>query len=93
MNKSNILGQIKIIEVVDNGDGTARLDYEVTDALRKEIKRVFGWNRWSSKKFNEFFLEELNSHAKTLERELGDSTSSDQRCVDVFDNKVGQSNS
>jgi len=89
MDKLDTLGKIKIIDVIDNGDGTARLEYEVSDSLKKEIKRVFGWNRWSSKKFNEFFLEALTSHAKTLERKLGDSVTDDQRCVDVFDSKIG----
>jgi len=84
---SKILGRIAILEIKDNDNQTCTITYEVPDELKENLKQSFGWKRWSSKKFNQFFLEVLTKYAKELERESGDTTSSDQHRVDVFDNK------
>lgn len=87
MPDTKLLGKVTIIEVKDNNDGTCTLNLEIPEDLKCNIKQSFGWKRWSSKKFNEFFLEALTKHAKDMEREFGDIAPSDQRGVDVFDNK------
>ena len=87
MSGEKLLGRIKIIDVIDNGDNTSSLTYEVPDNLKEEIVRSLGWEHWSSEKFNQIFLEALVKNAKNLEREFGVITPDDQRCVDVFDNR------
>ena len=87
MGSEKYLGRIKIIDIVDNGDNTNSLTYEVPDELKEEIVRSLGWEHWSSEKFNKIFLEALVNNAKNLERELGVAAPDDQRCVDVFDNR------
>lgn len=87
MSDSKPLGRVIIKEVKDNSDGTCTLDLEIPDDLKENLKQSFGWKRWSSKKFNQFFLEALTKHAKDMERESGDLAPSDQHRVDVFDNK------
>ena len=91
MSEDKVLGQIKIIEIKDNDDGTSSIIYEVPKDLQDYFKGHFGWKRWSSKKFNEFFLEALMKNAETLERESGNIASSDHNRIDVFDSKPVQS--
>lgn len=93
MSDSKLLGRVVIKEVKDNSDGTCTLDLEIPDDLKENLKQSLGWKRWSSKKFNQFFLEALTKHAKDMERESGDLAASDQRGVDVFDNRLVQSDS
>lgn len=87
MSDSKLLGRIIIKEIKDNNDGTCTLDLEFPDDLKKKLKQSLGWKRWSSKKFNEFFLEALTKYGKELEREFGDIAPSDQHRIDVFDSE------
>jgi hypothetical protein len=87
MNPEQYLGAIKIIDVVDNDNGTCSLTYEVPEQLKASIKRSMGWKRWSSKKFNDFFLEALTKYAKDMETEHNNNVARDQCLIDVFDIK------
>ena len=93
MSDSKLLGRIIVKEIKDNNDGTCTIDLEIPDDLKENLKASLGWKRWSSKKFNQFFLEALTKHAKELERESGDTVISDQHRVDVFDSESVQSDS
>lgn len=84
---SKLLGRIAILEIKDNNNGTCTIQYEVPDDLKEILKTQFGWKRWSSKKFNDFFLEALTKYAKSMEGESGDTVIGDQHRIDVFDNK------
>ena len=64
MSDSKLLGKVVIKEIKDNNDGTCTLDLEFPDELKENLKASLGWKRWSSKKFNQFFLEALTKHAK-----------------------------
>lgn len=55
MEKEKVLGQIKIIDVIENNNGTCTISYEVPEALKEILKQQFGWKRWSAKRFNDFF--------------------------------------
>jgi hypothetical protein len=86
MIKEKVLGQIKIEEIKENGDGTCTITYQVPDDLKDYLKQYFGWKRWSSKKFNEFFLEALMKNAETMERESRNNSTTIEHSVDVSDN-------
>jgi hypothetical protein len=87
MSKEKALGLIKIIEIKVNDNGTCTINYEVPEDLKTYFKNYFGWKRWSSKKFNEFFLEALMKNAKTLERESGSNTAVAEHSPNVSDDK------
>ena len=91
MVEDKVLGQIKIIEIKDNDNGTCSIIYEIPKDLRDYFKGYFGWKRWSSKKFNEFFLEALMKNAETLERESKNTAADNQHRIDVLDNRPVQS--
>lgn len=69
-----IIGQIKVLEVVDNSDGTATVHFDVPDNVMKEIKKSMGWKRWSNKKFNELVLNSLDYYARQVQLEKGQTT-------------------
>lgn len=69
-----VIGQIKVLEVVDNPDGTATLHLDVPDEMMEEIKKVMGWKRWSDKKFNELVVNSLDYYAKRVQLEKGQTT-------------------
>ena len=87
MTDSKLLGRIIVKEIKDNNNGTCTLELEVPDDLKENLKQSLGWKRWSSKKFNDFFLEALTKYAKDMEMESGDIAPSDQYRVDVFDSE------
>ncbi len=93
MIKEKVLGQIKIEEIKENGDGTCTIIYEVPNDLKDYLKQYFGWKRWSSKKFNQFFLEALMKNAETMERESRSNTTAVEHSVNVPNNQLVQSNS
>ena len=93
MRSEKVLGQIKIEQIKENGDGTCTIVYEVPDNLKNYLKQYFGWKRWSSKKFNQFFLEALMKNAETMERESRSNTTAVEHSVDVSNNQPVQSNS
>lgn len=88
---SRLLGRVTVIEVKDNNDGTCTLNLEIPDDLKENLKQSLGWKRWSSKKFNQFFLEALTKHAKDMEGESRITATTSEHLVDVFDNKSVQS--
>jgi len=87
MSDSKLLGRVTIKEIKDNSNGTCTLDLEIPEDLKENLKQSLGWKRWSSKKFNNFFLEALTKYAKDMERESGNSTVISEHLIDVFDNK------
>jgi hypothetical protein len=87
MSSEKVLGQIKIEEIKENGDGTCTIVYEVPNDLKDYLKQYFGWKRWSSKKFNQFFLEALMKNAETMERKSRSSAATDEHSVDVPNNQ------
>jgi len=87
MNDNKLLGRVVIREIKDNNNGTCTIELDIGDELKENLKQSLGWKRWSSKKFNQFFLEALTKHAKDLETQSGDIAPSDQHRVDVFDSE------
>lgn len=69
-----IIGQIKVLEVVENADGTATVHFDVPDNVMEEIKKSMGWKRWSNKKFNELVLNSLDYYARQVQLEKGQTT-------------------
>lgn len=69
----NRLGSIQIQNIIDNNDGTCTLIFNVEDELKEKLMQNFGWKKWSSKKFEKFFLEALHEEANKLERNVDNS--------------------
>jgi hypothetical protein len=53
------LGTLKILEIKDNADGTANVEFDISDEFKKNIIEKFGWSEWSDEKFQKLVLEAL----------------------------------
>ena len=51
--------EIKILEINPNEDGSAEMVYQISDDLKEEFKRLYGFKRFSKKAFNKFLLKAL----------------------------------
>ena len=69
-----IIGQIKVLEVVDNPDGTCTIHFDVSNEMMTTIKEAMGWKRWSDKKFNQLVIESLERFAAEVKHDKGQTT-------------------
>ena len=65
--------QFKIVEIIDNPDGSANIIFEIDDSIKEQIKQFYGWKRWSSKKFEQLFIEGLQNYIKSKNNNEGSS--------------------
>lgn len=55
---------LKVIDIVDREDGTAFVTFEFDDDTKNFIKNIYGWKRWSPKRFEQVFLRALSNYVK-----------------------------
>ena len=55
---------LKVVEIIDNPDGSADVIFEVTNEFKKEFKDTFGLKRFSQKAFQKFVLDALDNMIK-----------------------------
>lgn len=60
------LGTIKILEIIDNPDGTANITFDVSEEFQKNLIKHLGWSEWSNEKFNEWILKSLTNYANEV---------------------------
>ena len=60
---------IKVIDIVDQEDGSAKVIFEVDDQFKKVVKDYYGLKRFSHKKFEEFINEGIRNYIKIKEGE------------------------
>ena len=65
--------KIYVADVIDNADGTAKFILEFDDSTKEGIKQLYGWKRWSSKKFEQLFIEGLHNYIKSKNNSEGSS--------------------
>ena len=60
-------GKIKVADLVENSDGSARVIFEADDDFKQSFKNYYGLKRWSQKRFNLFLqtaIEDMNKLCK-----------------------------
>lgn len=62
------VGKIKVIDIVDNNDGTSSITFEADDKFKEWFMKRENLKRWSHKRFNKFVLEALQ-YSLELEKE------------------------
>lgn len=55
----NEIHNITVIDVVDNDDGTATINLDISDEFIDWFKKKEGLKRWSQKRFEKFFIRAL----------------------------------
>jgi hypothetical protein len=58
------LGTIKILEIKDNPDGTATIDFDIDEEFKNNLIKQMNWDSWSDEKFSKLVLEALENALK-----------------------------
>jgi hypothetical protein len=53
------LGTLKVLEVIDNLDGTSTIHFDVSEEFQVNLAREMGWSEWSQERFEKLVLEAL----------------------------------
>ena len=54
--------KVKVAEIIDNPDGSAKVIFDVEDGFEQEIMKVQGWDKWEQEKFEELFINALKEY-------------------------------
>ena len=58
------LGSLKVLEVIDNPDGTCTIHFDVSEDFQTNLVREMGWPEWSQERFEKLVLEALENAVK-----------------------------
>jgi hypothetical protein len=58
------MSDVKVLNVVDNADGTCTIEFDVSEEFKKSFKEAHGLKRFSQKKFQQFVLDALDHYMK-----------------------------
>lgn len=54
--------KIKVAEIIDNPDGSAKIIFDVEDGFEQEIMKIQGWEKWEQEKFEQLFTTALEEY-------------------------------
>ena len=61
---------IKVVSITDQDDGSAIVEFDITDEFRDWFKKKEGLKRWSRKRFEEFIINGLRLYLDKEEQGL-----------------------
>jgi len=61
---NNFIGTLKVLEVKDNPDGSATIEFDISDEFKDNLIKHMGWEEWSDELFQKFVLEALEKAVK-----------------------------
>ena len=64
--------QIKVAEIIDNPDGSAKVIFDIEDGFEEEIIKMHGWEKWEQEKFEQLFISALKDYTKFKEGTIND---------------------
>ena len=76
-------GELKLVEEIQNDDGTWNLIFDVDDEFREWFKELQGMKRWSHKRFQKVLHEALTSAVEQEENEV------ENKAIFKFNNRHG----
>ena len=69
MENEQYLGKIKVVDIVDNADGSASVTFEADDEFKDWFKKKHNLKKWSEKRFNKFLQDAIDHMAAQLKEE------------------------
>ena len=66
-----LLGKFDVIDVIDQPDGTAKVILEFDDETKNAIKQMYGWKRWSDKKFEKLLITAIYDYVESKKQKEG----------------------
>jgi hypothetical protein len=64
--------QIKVTDIIDNADGSAKVVFDIEDGFEEEIIKMYGWEKWEQEKFEQLFISALENYIKFKEGTIND---------------------
>jgi hypothetical protein len=58
-----------ITDIIDQTDGSALVVFNIDQKARQEIKQLYGWKRWNTKKFQQLFTTAIDSYVTIKKQE------------------------
>lgn len=52
-----------ITDIIDQPDGSALVVFDFDKKSREQIKQLYGWKRWNTKKFQQLIITAIDSYA------------------------------
>lgn len=56
--------KIKVADIIDNPDGSAKIIFDIEDGFEKQIIKMQGWEKWEQEKFEELFINALKEYTE-----------------------------
>ena len=66
-----LLGKLDVIDVIDQPDGTAKVILEFDHETKNAIKQMYGWKRWSDKKFEKLLITAIYNYVESKKQKEG----------------------
>ena len=63
-----------ITNIIDQADGSALVVFDFDKQSKEEIKQLYGWKRWNTKKFQQLFTTAIDSYVNIKKQENKDAS-------------------
>jgi hypothetical protein len=63
------IGEIKVLEVIDNPDGTANVVFDISDEFKENFVKLMKLNEWSDSVFQNYVVDALTDYIMLKEEE------------------------
>lgn len=58
--------KLKVIEIIENEDGSSKIVLDINKKAQDVIKKMYGWNRWNTKKFEKLLIEAITNYMASM---------------------------
>lgn len=65
--------KVKVTDIIDNPDGSAKVIFDIEDGFEQEIIEMQGWEKWEQEKFEELFINALKEYTKKYVNDTPDT--------------------
>lgn len=63
-----------ITNIIDQADGSALVVFDFDKESKEEIKQLYGWKRWNTKRFQQLFTTAIDSYVNIKKQENKDAS-------------------
>lgn len=73
------LGKIKVVDIIDNADGSASVTFEADDEFKNWFKKKHNLKKWSEKRFNKFLQDAIDHMTAQMKEEQNANTQKEEK--------------
>jgi len=78
MQNEEYLGKLKVVDIIDDPNGSAKVTFEADDKFKKWFKEKHNLKKWSQKRFNKFLQDVIDRMTVQLKEEQNATTEKKQ---------------